>query len=230
MNARYRPANAKLMDCRDHGPGSGAELLLVEGDSALASVCAVRSERTQAVLALQGKPLNAWQASAARVAQHVQYQLLVQALGIESATGGIGSSAPAHKPLRFERVLLLFDPDADGIHIGALLVLYVQRWLPQLIQQQQLWQVRAPMFELVAADSGEVQQADNPVQCQTLAARMAESAGGQRPRVQAYRGLGGIAPEVLRSRCVDPSTRQAYAVGAADVQAVVDVFGGRLAA
>lgn len=225
MNTRYRPTNAKLMDCLQHGPGTGAELLLVEGDSAMASVCAVRSEQTQAVLALQGKPLNAWQASAARVAQHAQYQLLTQALGATAMPGEPTGQAAA-RPARYERVVLLFDPDADGIHIGALLVLYVQRWQPQLITAGQLWQVRPPMFELVAADSGEVQQADNPVHCQTLAARMAEAAGGARPRVQAYRGLGGMAPDVLRSRCVDPATRRANAVGPADVQAVVAVFGG----
>ena len=235
MNARYRPANAKLEDCQQHGAGTGTELLLVEGDSALASVCAVRNPRTQAVLALQGKPLNAWQASAARVAQHAQYRLLALALGVNAAPvtaqdadadAAAATATASQQPLRYERVLLLFDPDADGIHIGALLVLYVQRWHPQLIVQQQLWQVRAPMFELVAAASGEVQHADNPVHCQALAQRMAQAAGGERPLVQAYRGLGSIAPEVLRSRCVDPATRQAHAVTAADVQAVVDVFGG----
>lgn len=226
MNSRYRSANAKLMDCREHGASSGAELLLVEGDSALASVCAVRSERTQAVLALQGKPLNAWQAPAARVAQHAPYQLLAQALGVAPAAPST-SATPAQQQLRYERVVLLFDPDADGIHIGALLVLYVQRWLPLLIEQGQLWQVRAPMFELVSADSAEVQQADNPVHCQNLSAQMTQAAGGMRPRVQAYRGLGSISPDVLRSRCVDPATRRAHAVGAGDVRAVVDVFGGR---
>ncbi len=227
MVARYRPDQAKLSDSQQHG--DGAELLLVEGDSALASVCAVRDPRTQAVLALQGKPLNAWHANATRVAQHAQYRLLAQALGLAAAAvaGSVGHGQPDPHTLRYERVVLLFDPDADGIHIGALLVLYVQRWLPWLIQRQQLWQVRAPMFELVAADSGEVLQADNPVHCQALATRMAHAASGARPRVQAYRGLGGIAPDVLRSRCVDPSTRQAHAVGAADVQSVVDVFGGR---
>ncbi len=227
MSPPFRPVNAKLMDCAARGPGSGAELLLVEGDSALASVCAVRNGRTQAVLALQGKPLNAWQASAARVAQHAQYRLLSQALGLPAA-GSLGAAAPEPGPSqqRYERVVLLFDPDADGIHIGALMVLYFQRWLPGLIAQQQLWQVHAPMFELVAPDSGEVQQADNPLHCQALAARMAHDAGGVKPRVQAYRGLGSMAPEVLRSRCVDPLSRRAHRVGAADVQAVVDIFGG----
>lgn len=225
MNTRYRPANAKLMACQVHGPGSGAELLLVEGDSAAASVCAVRDERHQAVLALQGKPLNAWHASAAKVAAHAQYRLLAQAL-TETKASGATPGGTAAQAQRFDRVLLLFDPDADGIHIGALLVLYMRRWWPTLIEQGRLWQVRAPMFELVASTSGEVRQADNPVHCQALTAQMALADGGARPRVQAYRGLGSIAPEVLRHRCVDPATRQAHAISGNDVQAVVDVFGG----
>ena len=234
MNTRYRPANAKLTDCLHHGPGSGAELLLVEGDSAAASVCAVRNEQNQAVLALQGKPLNAWHASAAKVAAHAQYRLLAQAMApLTLAPHSTTGAAPPHPPeqvalpdWRYARVVLMFDPDADGIHIGALLVLYMQRWWPQLITQGRLWQVRAPMFELVASGSGDVQQADNPVHCLALTAQMALADGGARPRVQAYRGLGSIAPDVLRSRCVDPATRRAFALSANDVQAVVDVFGG----
>jgi DNA gyrase subunit B len=220
MSAQHRPANAKLEDSKGHGPGT--ELLLVEGDSALASVVAVRNERTQAVLALQGKPLNAWVAAEARVAAHAQYRLLARALGLAAPTAVTESELAS---LRFERVMLLLDPDADGIHIGALLVLYVQRWLPALISHGKLWQLRAPMFELVCAVTGDVQHANNPPHCQALAARMAAAAGGAPPRVQAHRGLGSIAPQVLRARCLDPATRQASVVTAADVQAVIGVFG-----
>ncbi len=219
---RFAPSRAKLADCQDHGPGS--ELLLVEGDSALASVCAVRQERHQAVLAFQGKPLNAWTAPAARVDAHAQYRLLAEALGRPSPTAPWAGEDTS--PLRFERVALLFDPDADGIHIGALLVLYVQRWLPALITQGRLWQLRAPMFELVGADDGVVMHADHPAQCQALAAELTRASGGRAPRVQAHRGLGSIAPAVLRERCVDPATRQGHAVGASDVAATVAVFGG----
>jgi DNA gyrase subunit B len=224
MSARYSPANCRLEDSREHGPGSGAELLLVEGDSALASVAAVRDARTQGVLALQGKPLNAWVASAARVAQHAPYRLLAEALGLATPTPP-ALDAPALAALRFERVVLLFDPDADGIHIGALMVMYAQRWLPALVESGRLWLVRAPMFKLVSAVSGETLHADHPVQCREAADRWRLRDGGQAPRVQAYRGLGGIEPAVLRERCVDPATRTGHAVGSGDVQAVLAVFG-----
>ncbi len=218
---RYAPGRAKLADCRDHG--AVTELLLVEGDSALASVCAVRQERNQAVLAFQGKPLNAWAAPAARVDAHAQYRLLAQALGLAAATGPAG--AAELEGLRFERLCLLFDPDADGIHIGALLVMYVQRWLPGLIAQRRLWMLRAPMFEIVDPLSGEVHLADHPAACRALVDRLQAAAGGRAPRVQAHRGLASIAPALLREHCVDRATRRAWPVEPAEVQALASAFG-----
>jgi DNA gyrase subunit B len=217
--ARHAPGRAKLADSQHHG--AGTELLLVEGDSALASVCVVRNDNTQAVLAFQGKPLNAWTAPAARVDAHAQYKLLADALGLQRATQALDTAGLA--ALRYERLALLFDPDADGIHIGALLVLYVQRWLPALIEQGRLVMLRAPMFELVSAD-GEVLHADHPQQCQQLTQQMTQASAGQAPRVQSHRGLGSIASNVLRERCVDPTTRQGRVVTEAEVRAVVSVF------
>jgi DNA gyrase subunit B/topoisomerase-4 subunit B len=223
MATRFAASRARFVDCQDHGAGSGAELLLVEGDSALSSVSAVRNSRTQGVLALQGKPLNAWQAPQARVAQHAQYRLLAEALGLADPTK---LEARQLELLRFERVALLFDPDADGIHIGALMLLYVKRWLPALIDAGRLVMLRAPMFELVSAADGEVLHADHPGECRTMAEQLRQASSGQAPRVQAHRGLGSIAPAALRQRCVDPATRVQRIVGEADVQSVLAVFGG----
>ena len=228
--SRYSQAHAKLTDCQDHGPGSGVELILVEGDSAASSVVAVRDARFQAVLPLQGKPLNAWTASEAKVVQNILYKQLAQALGLPTPTAW-AEGVPA--ALRFERVVLLFDPDADGIHIGALMVLYFQRWLPRIISNGQLWLARAPMFEievpkvLRATDhAAAFQYAYNPVHCRQLVDHLKAKSSTAEIRVRAFRGLGGLAPELLRERCVHPATRMAHALGAADVQGVVEVFGG----
>ena len=203
----------------------------------------MRDPRRQAVLPLQGKPLNAWTATEAKVAQHVLFQQLAQALGLTTPTAW-----PLGQPeaLRFKRVVLLFDPDADGIHIGALMVLYFQRWLPRLISNGHLWLARAPMFEIevpevlkpgvlqraapessadVAQTAARYQYAYNPVHCRQLVEQLTTKSGSPDIRVRAFRGLGGLAPELLRERCVDPATRTAHALGAADVQGVVEVFG-----
>ncbi len=88
-------------------------------------------------------------ASQDKVTQHVLFQQLAQALGLPSPTalpeGGVTA-------LRYERIVLLFDPDADGIHIGALVQLYFARWLPAVVEAGLLCLCRAPMYELVDAD------------------------------------------------------------------------------
>lgn len=217
-------ASAKLIDSQQHG--AGCELFLVEGDSAAASVAAVRDARTQAVLACQGKPLNAWRAREDKVAGHALYPQLADALGWPSPVS-IGIEHIAAR--RFERLCLLLDPDADGIHIGALLLLYLQRFAPALLAQGAVLMVRAPLAALRLADrdSGEVaeQLAYSPEHARALR----QQAGARGDLVMAdmvFRGLGSLPPALLRASCVDPATRRADAMSAAQMQAVIEVFGG----
>lgn len=220
--ARYSQARVKLADCDQHGIGSGAELILVEGDSAQDSVLAVRDTRTQAVLPLQGKPLNAWGAPQQKVEQHLLFQQLAQALGLASPTtlpeGGVAA-------LRHERIVLLFDPDADGIHIGALVQLYFARWLPAIVEAGLLCLCRAPMYELVDAD-GVVHHALTPDHRQRIEQALRTTADAPPPMVRALRGIGGFAPDTLRRLCVDPATRLARTLTPRDVRDAVDLFGG----
>lgn len=220
--AQFAPGRSKLADCKESGATS--ELFIVEGDSALDSVCAVRDARHQAVLAFQGKPLNAWHASAERVDEHAQYQLLAQALGL--ARPSQACDAAGLELLRHGRVLFLFDPDADGIHIAALLTLYFQRWQPALLAAGRVVLVRAPMFEIISAD-GEVQHADHPAERDALLAKLAQTAPEAAPRIQAHRGLGSIRPAVLRERCVDAASRRAAPLAAADADAFARAFSRR---
>ncbi len=222
MNAgRHAQSKARLADSLQHG--AGCELILVEGDCAARSVVAVRDERTQAVLPLQGKPLNAWRADEAKVRGNVVYRQLAEALGLPDPT--LQSAAPIPMPLRVERVLLLFDPDADGVHIEALMLLYFARWLPDFLACGQLWRVRAPMVTLTHAGSGETAQAYSPAHRDALLAQLRASAPGE---VTQHRhvGLGSLPPDLLRRICVDPATRAARRVGREDVEAVLAAFAG----
>ena len=221
MNAgRHSQGKARFADSAAHG--AGCELFLVEGDSAARSVSNVREERTQAVLPLQGKPLNAWRADADKVRENVLYRQLADALGVGDPTLQFAPASPA--PLRFERVVLLFDPDADGVHIEALVLLYFARWMPALVECGQLWRVRAPMYTLTHDGSGETAQAYSPAHRDALLAQMCASAPGE---VVQHRhvGLGNVPPNLLRRACVDPATRAARQVGQEDVEAVLAVFG-----
>jgi hypothetical protein len=58
-----------------------------------------------------------------------------------------------------------------------------------------------------------------------MAKILTSASAGSAPRIHVHRGLGSIAPAVLRDRCVDPATRRGRAVSGADVEAVIAVFG-----
>jgi DNA gyrase/topoisomerase IV subunit B len=100
-----RRGRAKLEDCERHGPDSGSELLVVEGDSAALAVCQGRDPRVQAVLPMQGKPMNALKATDGKVATNPFLRALAEAIGARLRASG----ATALTALRY-RGLAGLDP------------------------------------------------------------------------------------------------------------------------
>jgi len=206
---RFSAGPARLDDCSLHGPGSGAELFVVEGDSAAAAVSRIRDGARQAVLPMQGKPLNAVRAGRERVAAHPLFSALAAAIGT-----GIG---PGFDPaaVRFDRVLLLMDPDADGIHCGLLMLLFFHRWMRPLLDGGAIAIVRPPWGEVASAAEPAPRQAFSEAELTAVAGRL-------RPQgpvvIRRYRGLAGIEAAVLQATCVAPATRRTEAVTVADVE------------
>ena len=102
----------KLDDCERHGCESDSELFVVEGDSAARAVSRVRSTESQAVLPMQGKPMNATRASEEALNNNAQYAALTEALGLR-----IGSEFYLSN-VRYERIILLFDPTPMGFMLA----------------------------------------------------------------------------------------------------------------
>jgi DNA gyrase subunit B len=205
----------KLEDCRRHGLGSGAELFVVEGDSAAAAVERARDASNQAVLPMQGKPLNAAKASRAKVAAHPLFATLVDAVG-----GGLGETFDTSRR-RYDRILLLMDPDADGIHCGLLMVMFFQRWMPGLLDGSTVHLVRPPWGEVVLSDEPVPRLAFSEPELQSLAASVR---GDRAASVRRYRGLAGINSQVLAATCLAPATRRTSPVSAEDASAMIEIF------
>ncbi len=62
---------AKLLDSTDHGEGT--EIFIVEGDSAARTVGALKADRFQATIPMQGKPMNPLKANRADILAHPKY-------------------------------------------------------------------------------------------------------------------------------------------------------------
>jgi DNA gyrase subunit B len=234
----------KLEDCRDHGPGSKSELFLVEGDSAAGAVTVMRNAGFQATLPMQGKPLNALKATHAKVLSNELYQRLSESLRVpmrdfEAKQGQHtlnfeGQSSPNDgylKELRFERILMLFDPDADGIHIGALMLMFFYRWMRPLLASGRIEMVRAPLFAI------NWKEADSALPCKSFAYSMAQSQsilqtlrkqGAVSLEIRHFRGLGSIDQPLLNDTCVDPGTRRTQIMSVEDAQSAISVFGSQV--
>lgn len=204
------------LDSRIHAPEGDAELFLVEGESAAQALGALRNPQLQAVLSLQGKPLNALKASPRRLRSSPVFSALTAVLGEAP-----GTALPLGE-LRYRRLLLLMDPDADGIHTGALVQLFLLRCMPTLVEQGIVWIIHAPWGEirrpgvepLLSFDALEYRE-----QC-----RAVEGEPGLL-RIR-HRGLGTITPAVLARSCIDPATRRARALTLEDLRDAARVFGG----
>lgn len=207
-----RDGPSKLDDCLVHGAGSGAELIVVEGDSAAAAVARVRDPRVQAVLPMQGKPLNAARASRNKVLEHPFFGPLAAALD----TGIEADCQPARS--RYDRLLVLTDPDADGIHCGFLVLLFFHRWLRPMLHAGRIEIVRPPWGEVVVR--GELLLAFSEPELTALATR-ARAQGGA---VRRFRGLAALDAETVRETCVDPATRRTERVTPADVATMIEVI------
>lgn len=90
-------------------------LMIVEGDSAMGGLVPALGRKGIAYYALKGKPLNAYKATAQKVAANKELSELL---------------AIIHQS-NFKKIVIASDQDLDGMHIRGLLLGFVDKFLPE---------------------------------------------------------------------------------------------------
>lgn len=190
----------QLQDCHTHWPTPGSELVIAEGVSAANALVAVRSGEWQAVLPVQGKPLNVLAVTQSRVEASAPLMAIRDALG-----AGLGDEFVLNRR-RYERVVLAFDPDADGIHSRALLLLFVHRYMAPLLRAGAVFAARPPLWQITAKGLAGPVHAWTDGQYNDVRAQL-EASSVHNLDVDRFNGVASIPPDTLRATCLDPKTR-----------------------
>jgi topoisomerase-4 subunit B len=186
----------KLSDCSQNS-AIGAELFIVEGDSAGGTAKQARNRANQAILPLRGKILNVASAGREKMNANQQIADLGQALGCGTR------SKYREEDLRYERVVIMTDADVDGAHIASLLITFFYQEMPEMVRKGHLFLAVPPLYRITqgAKTLYARDDAHRAVLMET------EFKGGRKVEIGRFKGLGEMSTQQLKETTMDPSSR-----------------------
>ena len=202
----------KLADCKS-GDRDATELFLVEGDSAGGSTKQGRNNTTQAVLPLRGKILNGEDLPTFKVLLNQELADLVNAIGT-----GAGNNF-LYDGLRYGKIILLMDADADGHHITTLMLDFFFRHMPELVKRGHVFIAQPPLYRI---DVGkETHWAKDDADKERILAGLR---AGAKPEITRFKGLGEMPFKTLAATTLDPKSRTLLKVEVVEQIEAINTF------
>lgn len=175
-------ASDKLKDAEFLGENS--TLLIVEGNSAAASMAMARDIQKYGILAIRGKMLNCLSHTDEKIFQNEEIKLLLSAMNI---TPGKYDS----KKLRYGKIAICTDSDSDGYHIGLLIMSALRYLAPDFLNEGRLCWLRSPLYIVKNGKKESYYFTDEEMD-------KAHRSGKVKGEIQRAKGLGALSEEQAR--------------------------------
>lgn len=130
-----------LYDCLKPGKEQ-TELYICEGSSAGGTLLKIRNRDLHGVLLLRGKTVNTLQ-------ENREVSDLIKNKEVASILKSIGIDVKKEydtTKIRYEKILLISDPDPDGGHITLLVLSIFAKFMPQLLKEGYVYYCQIPLF------------------------------------------------------------------------------------
>ena len=199
----------KLSDCSSKKT-ENTELYIVEGDSAAGSSKMARDKEYQAILPLKGKILNVEKSNPTKTLSSEEIINLITAIGTS-----VKENFDINK-LRYNKVIIMTDADVDGQHIMTLLLTFFYRYMPELIENGNVYVAYSPLYRVR-------KKKDYYVYSDEELKKLVSQLGGN-PDIQRFKGLGEMNPQQLWDTTMDPKKRILKKIGVEDAVLADETF------
>ncbi len=209
----------KFVDCRTKDKDK-RELYIVEGDSALGACKQGRDAEFQAIIPVRGKILNCLKADYDKIFKSEIVVDLLRVIGcgveIESKHNKNIQSFDLDL-LNWDKIIICTDADYDGFQIRTLILTFLYRLVPTLIDEGKVFIAETPLFEITHKKNTYFAYTEN--EKDKILAKLKTGYTLQRSK-----GLGENEPEMMWQTTMNPVTRRLVAVQSTDVEATKRMF------
>lgn len=133
-------------------------IYITEGDSAISNLATVRDSKYMAGLPLRGKVLNVMECNEKEVVANKEIQSIMGSIGLKIGKISVEKRLGVIEKLNlnYGKIIISTDQDMDGYAIRCLVVNFLYKYWPELIENGFVYILETPLYEVIEKKSGNV--------------------------------------------------------------------------
>ena len=194
------------------------ELLIAEGDSAANGLVSARNGETQAIFPIRGKILSVLKAAPDKILANQEIVNIIKALGLE-VNPKTGKMIYDEKKLRYGKIIMCCDADADGQAIKNLLLTMFWTLCPELVEAGRIYAAVPPLFRITTRKNEYIYLRDG-----AALEEYKNQHQGEKFLINRNKGLGEQDPDELEECLLRPDTRNVEQIIVSDSKKTNELF------